>query len=133
VAGDDGPGLAPGVLLSDTGSVEPLDGGPRPLHALTHHPGHTLLALGGPRTNPTEVRDLVSELIRFRGPVVSSVVGLSTSPSDGSAGWIDTSIAAQFGIGGMTILAVRPDRYVGFRDNEGNPDAVATYLEALIA
>jgi 2-polyprenyl-6-methoxyphenol hydroxylase-like FAD-dependent oxidoreductase len=133
VAGDDGPGLAPGVLLPDTGPVEPTDGDPRPLHALTHHPGHTLLVLGGPEADPRQVRDLVAELTPRVGPVVSSVVGLSTSPSDGSVGRIDTSVAAQLGVAGVTILAVRPDRYVGFRDNGGNPDAVVTYLEALVA
>ncbi len=133
VAGDDGPGLAPGVLLPDTGAVEPADGGPRPLHALTHHSGHTLLVLGGPEADPGKVRDLVAELARFRGPVVSSVIGLSTSPTDGSVGRIDKSTAAQLGVVGLTILAVRPDRYVGFCDNGGHPDAVATYLEALVA
>jgi 2-polyprenyl-6-methoxyphenol hydroxylase-like FAD-dependent oxidoreductase len=133
VAGGDGPGLAPGMLLPDTGPVEPADGAPRPLHALTHHPGHTLLVLGGPDADPREVRDVVAALAGFRGPVVSSVVGLSTSPSDGSIGRIDPSIAAQLGVVGVTILAVRPDRYVGFRDNGDHLDAVATYLEALVA
>lgn len=133
VAGDDSPGLKPGVLLPDTGFVEPADGGSLPLHALTHHPGHTLLVLGGPEADPGQVRDLVTELARFRGPVVSSVVGLSTSPSDGSVGKIDTSIAAQLGVVGVKILAVRPDRYVGFSNNGGHRDAVASYLEALVA
>ena len=133
VSGDAGPGLVPGVLLPDTGPVEPADGDPRPLHTLTHHPGHTLLVLGGPEADPGKVRDVVAELARFRGPVVSSVVGLSTSPSDGTVGRIDQSTAAQLGLDGVTILAVRPDRYVGFRDNGGHPDAVATYLEGLVA
>ncbi len=133
VAGEHGPGLAAGVLLPDIGPVEPPDGGPGPLHELAHQPGHTLLVLGGPEADPGRVRDVVAELARFRGPVVSSVVGLSTRPSDGSVGRIDETIAAQLGVGGVTILAVRPDRYVGFCDNGGDPDAVATYLEALVA
>jgi hypothetical protein len=33
----------------------------------------------------------------------------------------------------VTVLAVRPDRYVGFRDDAGDPRAVAAYLEALVA
>jgi FAD binding domain len=52
VAGDDGAGLAPGLLLPDTRPVEPADGEPRPLHELTHRRGHTLLVLGGPQADP---------------------------------------------------------------------------------
>jgi hypothetical protein len=37
------------------------------------------------------------------------------------------------GVSGVTVFAVRPDRYLGFRENGGRPDAVQTYLDALIA
>jgi hypothetical protein len=33
----------------------------------------------------------------------------------------------------VTVLAVRPDRYIGFRDDAGDPRAVEAYLEALVA
>jgi hypothetical protein len=31
----------------------------------------------------------------------------------------------------VTILAVRPDRYVGLRDDSGDPRVVAEYLDRL--
>jgi len=33
----------------------------------------------------------------------------------------------------VTVLAVRPDRYVGLRDDGGDPRAVEAYLNALVA
>lgn len=133
MAGAAGPGLAPGVLLPDTRPVEPADGNPRPLHEFTHHPGHTLLVLGGPHGDSGQVGELVADLARLRGPVVSAVLGFSTHPSDGSVGRIDEALAAQLGVTDVTVLAVRPDRYVGFRDNAGQRRAVEAYLEALVA
>ena len=133
VAGDDGPALAPGELLPDTRPVEPVDGDPCPLHELTHNPGHTLLVLGGRREDPARVADLVAALARHRGPVISAVLGLSTGPSEGAVGRIDGSVAAQLGVVGVTVLAVRPDRYIGFRHNGGHSGAVGAYLRALVA
>jgi hypothetical protein len=31
-------------------------------------------------------------------------------------------VAAQLGVVGVTVLAGRPDRYIGFRDDAGNPE-----------
>ena len=105
VAGDDNADLAPGVLLPDT---------PQRLHELTHRPGHTLLVLGGPRADPTRVNALVTEL-------------------DAAAGTMDEAVAAQLGVVDVTILGVRPDRYVGLRDDSGDPRVVAQYLAGLVA
>jgi 2-polyprenyl-6-methoxyphenol hydroxylase-like FAD-dependent oxidoreductase len=105
VAGDDNVLLAPGVLLPDT---------PQRLHELTHVPGHTLLVLGGPQADPARVDALVSEL-------------------DAVVGTTDEAVAAQLGVVDVTILAVRPDRYVGLRDDRGDPRVVARYLDGLVA
>jgi 2-polyprenyl-6-methoxyphenol hydroxylase-like FAD-dependent oxidoreductase len=105
VAGDDNVLLAPGVLLPDT---------PGRLHELTHVPGHTLLVLGGPQADPARVSALVSEL-------------------DAVVGTTDEAVAAQLGVVDVTILAVRPDRYVGLRDDRGDPRVVARYLAGLVA
>jgi 2-polyprenyl-6-methoxyphenol hydroxylase-like FAD-dependent oxidoreductase len=133
VTGDDGPGLVPGVLLPDTPDVEPVGGDPGPLHELTHHPGHTLLVLGGPEGDPARVSALVAELEPHRGAVVSAIHGLDTDPADGSVGRIDEATAAQLGVVGVTVLAVRPDRYIGLRDNRGDATTLAAYLEGLVA
>jgi 2-polyprenyl-6-methoxyphenol hydroxylase-like FAD-dependent oxidoreductase len=105
VAGDDNVLLAPGVLLPDT---------PQRLHELTHVPGHTLLVLGGPQADAARVSALVSEL-------------------DAVVGTTDEALAAQLGVVDVTILAVRPDRYVGLRDDRGDPRVVARYLDGLVA
>jgi 2-polyprenyl-6-methoxyphenol hydroxylase-like FAD-dependent oxidoreductase len=133
VAGDDGSGIAPGRLLPDTGEVEPADGDPRPLHQLTHRPGLTLIVLGGPRADPGRVGRLVSELEASRRDVVDAVVGLCARPDGSQVGRVDDSVAAQLGVIDVTVLAVRPDRYVGFRDDSGDPKAVAEYLDALVS
>jgi len=105
VAGDDNALLDPGVLLPDT---------PQRLHELTHRPGHTLLVLGGPQADPARVDALVTEL-------------------DAVGGTMDATLAAQLGVVDVTILAVRPDRYVGLRDDRGDPRVVARYLDGLVA
>ncbi|HEX2125546.1 MAG TPA: FAD-dependent monooxygenase [Thermoleophilaceae bacterium] len=134
VAGDDGSELAPGRRLSDTRPVEPADGDPRPLHELTHRRGYTLIVVGGPQADPGRVGDLVTELEGHAGsPAVAAVVGLCPRPCGPPVGRIDESVAAQLGVVGVTVLAVRPDRYIGFRDDSGNPKAVAAYLNALVA
>jgi hypothetical protein len=33
----------------------------------------------------------------------------------------------------VTVLAIRPDRYIGFRDDSGDPGVVGAYLDALVA
>ena len=105
VVGDDNADLAPGVLLPDT---------PQRLHELTHRPGHTLLVLGGPQADPARVNALVTEL-------------------DAAVGTMDEAVAAQLGVVDVTVLAVRPDRYVGLRDDRGDPRVVAEYLDGLVA
>ncbi len=133
VAGDDSSGLTPGRLLPDTGQVEPADGDPRPLHQLTHRRGHTLIVLGGPQADPSQVGDLVAELEGPSDAAVDAVVGLSTRPGGPEVGRIDESVAAQLGVVGVTVLAIRPDRYIGFRDDSGDPRPVAAYLKALVS
>jgi 2-polyprenyl-6-methoxyphenol hydroxylase-like FAD-dependent oxidoreductase len=132
VVGDDGAGLPPGVLLPDTTPVLHADGDPRSLHELAHRTGHTLMVIGGPEADPDRVAELVGELERHVGPTVTAVVGLSVGVGDGRVGRIDESVAAQLGITGLTVLAVRPDRYIGLRDDGGDPRAVEAYLDALI-
>jgi 2-polyprenyl-6-methoxyphenol hydroxylase-like FAD-dependent oxidoreductase len=133
VAGDDGPEAAPGLRLPDTEPVEPADGDPRPLHKLTHRRGLTLLVLGGPQADPVQVGDLVTELGGHSSAAVDGVVGLSTRPGGPHVGRIDESVAAQLGVVGVTVLGVRPDRYIGLRDDSGDPRTVEAYLNALVS
>jgi 2-polyprenyl-6-methoxyphenol hydroxylase-like FAD-dependent oxidoreductase len=133
VAGDDSSEAAPGLRLPDTGLVEPVDGDPRPLHELTHRRGHTLIVLGGPQADPGRVGNLVTELEARSGAAVDAVVGFSTRPGGPQVGRIDESVAAQLGVAGVTVLGVRPDRYIGLRNDSGDPTAVAAYLNTLVS
>lgn len=133
VAGDDGSEVGPGRLLPDTGNVEPVDGDPRPLHELTHRRGHTLIVLRGPQAETGRVGKLVTELEGLSGAVVDAVFGFCTRPGGPPVGRIDESVAAQLGVVGVTVLGVRPDRYIGVRDDSGDPGAVRAYLDALVS
>jgi 2-polyprenyl-6-methoxyphenol hydroxylase-like FAD-dependent oxidoreductase len=123
VAGVDGSGLTPGMLLPDTPPVQPADGEPMPLHELTHRRGQTLLVIGGPQAEPSRVGELVAELEGDVDSSVEAVVGVS----------IDESLAAQLGVTELTVLAVRPDRYIGLRDDSGAAGPVRDYLNGLVA
>jgi 2-polyprenyl-6-methoxyphenol hydroxylase-like FAD-dependent oxidoreductase len=133
VVGARGSGPTPGQLLPDTREVEPVEGEPRPLHALTHRRGHTLLVLGGPQGDGDRVGNLIAELQRRPSPVVDAVVGLSTRPGGPQVGRMDESVAAQLGVVDLTVLAVRPDRYIGLRDDSGDPGVVTAYLDVLVS
>jgi 2-polyprenyl-6-methoxyphenol hydroxylase-like FAD-dependent oxidoreductase len=96
-----------------------------PLHELTHRPGHTVLVLGGPKADAQRVQELSAELESdlADSPVIEAVVGLPLS----------SAVAEQLGVDGVTVLAVRPDRYVGLRDDNEDAGAVRSYVEALTA
>ncbi len=133
VAGEATDGLGPGDRLPDASPVRPAGGAPCALHELTHRDGHTLLVLGGPAAAAGEVLALTGalETAHAGSPVVGAVLGLGTEEAAGRIGHIDASVAGQLAIEGVTILAIRPDRYVGLRHDGGDPDAVRGYLDAL--
>ena len=133
VAGDATDGLRPGDRLPDTPPVHPDGGEPCALHELTHRDGHTLLVLGGPEAEAGDVLDLVGALqtAHADSPLVGAVLGLSTQTTGAPLGRIDASVAEQLGIEGITVLAVRPDRYVGLRHDGRDPQVVRDYLDAL--
>jgi hypothetical protein len=76
---------------------------------------------------------LVTELEERSGATVDAVVGLCTRPGGPQVGRIDESVAAQLGVVGVTVLGVRPNRYIGLRDDTGDPTAVGAYLSALVS
>ena len=125
VAGEPHAGIAPGDLFPETEPVQPPDGGePAPMHRLTHRAGHTLLVLGGPDAEPAEMLALAESLEReYSGsPVVDAAVAVER---------LEPAVAAKLGINGITVLAVRPDRYVGLRHDGADPDAVRGYVAGL--
>ena len=135
VGGDANPALGPGARLPSTAPVAPASGTPRPLHELTRRPEHTLLVLGGPGADAGEVGELTETLAAMyaRSPVVGAVVGLAADPADPAIGRMDADVAAQLGIDDITVLAVRPDRYVGLRLDRADAAGVAEYVGTLTA
>jgi 2-polyprenyl-6-methoxyphenol hydroxylase-like FAD-dependent oxidoreductase len=133
VAGAAGGIAPPGRRLPDTARVEPVDGTAEPLHRLTHRPGLTVLVIGGPGADPDRMQDLLAELGLLAAGAVDAVVALSTHPGGPGVGRIDDAVAAQLGVVDLTVFVVRPDRYVGFRDDRADASAVRAYLDALTA
>ncbi|MGA7419609.1 MAG: FAD-dependent monooxygenase [Acidimicrobiales bacterium] len=127
--------LAPGELLPTTIAVQPVAGAPCALHELTHRLGHTLLVLGGKASAAEDVLELTVTLEAFhlRYPEIDAVLGFCTSSDGLPIGVIDQSVADQLGIEGVTILGVRPDRYVGFRHDGRDPGRLTHYLEGITA
>jgi hypothetical protein len=89
--------------------------------------------LGCPKTEADEVLRLfeVLEEAHASSPLVDAVVGLCPQGDTAPIGWLDADDAKRIGLDGVSVLAVRPDRYVGLRDDSADPAAVASYLEAL--
>jgi 2-polyprenyl-6-methoxyphenol hydroxylase-like FAD-dependent oxidoreductase len=129
VRGDANDRLGPGVLLPTTASVQPFGGEPCALHELAHRLGHTVFVLGGNAATGEEVLRLTAELQSIAlGASVDAVIGLCTRPDGLPIGRIDESVADQLGISGVTVLAIRPDRFVGFRHDGTDRRAIMGYL-----
>ena len=62
-----------------------------------------------------------SRRARRRAPSTPSSASAPSRGRRARVGRIDESVAAQLGVDGVTVLAVRPDRYVGLRDDGGDP------------
>src|SRR5919197_574194 len=130
VLGDANATFGPGDRLPDGLGV---DGGD--LHPLTHRAGHTLLVVGGADTPLAEVARLVEALEEAHAGsgVVDAVVGLSPRAANANLRRIDDDAVDRLGVHDTVILAVRPDRYLGFRHDGADAVALQPYLEALAA
>jgi hypothetical protein len=133
VSGSPSEGVPAGRLLPDTPPADHPSHGSAPLHAFGHRAGHTVMVLGGPAADPGTVAKLVERLdaAHRNSPVVEAFLGFSTRPGEGEVGRIDEAAADLLEINGLTILAIRPDRYVGMRHDGAETEPVARYLESL--
>ena len=92
--------------------------------------------IGGPAVSAERVAGLLAELGATieAGTPFDAAFGFTVEGAGAGLGRIDAATAAQFGIDGITLLAVRPDRYIGLRrDEPGGAAALSTYLAALAA
>jgi hypothetical protein len=92
-----------------------------------------LVVLGGPQGVPGRLDEVVAQLERVSSDAVEAVVGFCCLHPGGKVGRMDSSVADALGVEGVTVLAIRPDRYVGFRDDDGDPSAAEAYLDALVS
>ena len=123
--------LAPGDLLPNTIPVVSVTGDPCKLHQLTHRLGHTVLVVGGRAVSHEEVLESTNgvQALSMDSPVIDAVLGFCVGTARSEIGGIEDSVADELGIEGMTILAVRPDRFIGFRHDGMDLEALARYLD----
>jgi 2-polyprenyl-6-methoxyphenol hydroxylase-like FAD-dependent oxidoreductase len=114
VAGAAPAGVAPGDLFPETG--------PEPLHRHAHRAGHTVLVLAAP-ARAAEAESLAADLgAELEGsPVVEAVEGIELEPP----------AAERLGVTAVTLLALRPDRFVGLRADTDHSRALHDYVERL--
>jgi len=135
VSGVAQPGLAgpaAGRLLPLTAPVQLPDGPAGALHDVARRLGHTLFVLGGPGTSAADVGAVLGRLESKAEPELVDaaygfVVGEEQETADPRVGTMGAETAAQLGVDDVTVLAVRPDRFIGMR-RDGTGTAGDEYL-----
>ena len=130
-------GPAAGRLLPLTGSFRSPDGSEGALHDYARRLGHTLFVLGGPDTSAADVAALLVRLESAADPefvdaAYGFVVEEESETTDPTVGTMTAETAAQLGVETITVLAVRPDRYIGMR-RDGADTAGDGYLTDYLA
>ncbi len=130
VSGDVNGGLAPGQRLPDTIWVRRPDGQPCRLHEYAHRAGHTLMLLGGPTAHAPTMVELHQALQEFSAgsPLFETAIALGIhSDLPLSIGRLDHAEAIRLGVQNTTLLAVRPDGYIGLRSDGDHLKALESY------
>ncbi len=134
VFGDANSGFAAGFRLPDNIPVHMPQAAASNLHALGHHAGSTLMLLGGPTADPSALLSLHAALQKHvkDSSLFETAVAL-TAGANGpdSIGRLEPATAAQLGIEGNTLLAIRPDGYVGLRADRDHLAALGRYAAFL--
>ncbi len=134
VFGDANSSFAAGYRLPDNIPVHLPQAATSNLHALGHHAGSTLMLLGGPAANPSALLALHAALQKHvrDSPLFEAAVALSARAHEpDSIGRLEPAAAAQLGIDGTTLLAIRPDGYVGLRADRDHLVALERYATFL--
>jgi 2-polyprenyl-6-methoxyphenol hydroxylase-like FAD-dependent oxidoreductase len=130
IAGDANSNLAPGQRLPDLIEARQPDGQPCRLHQLAHRAGHTLLLLAGPTANASTLTDLHAAAQKFAtaSPLFEAAIALATRRDlPGEIGHLEPDAAALLGVEGHTLLALRPDGYIGLRADTDHLSALEHY------
>jgi 2-polyprenyl-6-methoxyphenol hydroxylase-like FAD-dependent oxidoreductase len=130
VTGDASPAYTAGYRLPDTIPVQWPDKPSSGLHKLAHRAGHTLLLLAGPTADGQALAEIHTTLqsLATNSPLFETVTALSTN-SDLSPhiGQFDFTAADLLGVDGITLLAMRPDGYIGMRSDRDHLSALERY------
>jgi 2-polyprenyl-6-methoxyphenol hydroxylase-like FAD-dependent oxidoreductase len=130
VFGDGNRSFAAGYRLPDNALVRMPESGPSRLHALGHRAGSTLVLLSGPTANRETMSALFATLQKHvkDSTLFEAAVALSSCTDvPDQMGQLDPGDASRLGIEQSTLLAVRPDGYVGFRSDRNHLGALERY------
>jgi len=136
VAGDASVHLGPGQRLPDSIQVRPAGAASCGLHELTHRAGHTLVLLGGAAAGGLETANLLAALQDFVTDSNVFEAAVAFGERDELAdqiGQLEPAAADLLGVEGITLLAVRPDGYIGLRADRDHLGALRRYRELLHA
>jgi 2-polyprenyl-6-methoxyphenol hydroxylase-like FAD-dependent oxidoreductase len=130
VFGDANSKLAAGRRLPDTIPVRLAGAQPHKLHGLGHRAGHTLLLLAGPGADIPRLADLHGALQKLtaESTLFEAAVALGSDKDlPAPIGKFEASAADLIGVEGITLLAVRPDGYIGLRADRDHSNALERY------
>jgi len=128
--------FAAGQRLPDSISVQRPDGRPCRLHELAQRAGHTLMLIAGPSADGPMFVDLNAALqqLAIDSPLFEAAVALSTRRDLGAPiGYLEPAVADLLGVEGSTLLAVRPDGYIGLRSDRDHLSALERYRTLVYA
>jgi hypothetical protein len=135
VLGDRADGIAAGYCIPDTILIQTSGKRPRRLVELTQRPGHTLLLLAGPAANAPELVELDAALQQLTADsrLLEAAFTLATqSDLPAHIGQLGHIEAALLDVNAITLLAVRPDGYIGLRSDKDHLNALDHYQSLIL-
>ena len=135
VMGDAPDALAPGQRLPDTIEVVLAGGEVCMLHQLTNRECHTALLIGGLSVPGESLAQLDSAIQARSGTFLigATIVLTARSGDQNSYARLAPAAADQLGIGGITLLVIRPDGHVGLRADRNHIEALMAYHALLVS
>jgi 2-polyprenyl-6-methoxyphenol hydroxylase-like FAD-dependent oxidoreductase len=134
VFGDANPHLAAGYRLPDTIIVRHSDTQTNKLHALGHRAGHTLMLLAGPNAYGQTVAEVHRALqqVASDSNLFDELVAVGTQPDlPAQIGRFEPAASDLLGVDEVTLLALRPDGYIGLRADRDHLAALERYRALL--
>ena len=128
-------GIAAGDQLPDTILVQTSGERRCRLVELTQRPSHTLLLLAGPSANAPELLELdiaLQQLVAASRLFEAAFTLATESDLPASIGQIGHIEAALLDVKAITLLAVRPDGYIGLRSDKNHLNALEHYQSLIL-